>query len=357
MTALNAYQALIDKGALTRDDAQQHILSLLDDFTAAALHRDEQGFWQKLWQEKPTPSVPSWFYLYGGVGCGKSMMMDLWINSLQDKNLRILRQHFHEFMHHMQRELFTLNQQKSDAPLEIIAQNIAKKYDILYFDEFHVANIADAMILAKLCETIIHHGVKIVSTSNWAPDMLYYHGLQRERFLPFIGFLKQIAVIASPDSVIDYRRQSLSNNQYYLHPLDDKNRIILQSYCATLRNDHAPEKLILQHNERNISFANYAHKVLWSNIGELCHRPMASNDYLALMDHCQHIFIDDMIIFQEQDLPSAHRFIHLIDIAYDKNCYCYFHSDCAIGDLFGFTRPDLTSAMDRCQSRLYEMAL
>jgi cell division protein ZapE len=311
MTVLAAYQALLTQRGYTADAAQMAGVSRLETLHQGlmALEIDEGKTFKRLFSKA---AVPRGVWLWGGVGRGKSFIMDCFYETVPyAKKTRI---HFHEFMRSIHRELELL---KGTAdPLDEVAKQVAKKYRLLCFDEFHVSDVADAMILHRLLDGLFKHGVVFVMTSNYAPDLLYPEGLHRERIFPAIALLKTNLDVLNIDAGIDYRRQTLASVPAFFHPCDERALTTLSQTFSSLAEcgDEIPEL----HIENRIIYAQRkAGSVLWCDFAQLCGSARSQNDYLDIAMQFHTVILTDIPQLKPSEASAARRLTWLIDVFYD----------------------------------------
>lgn len=260
-------------------------------------------------------------YLYGSVGRGKSTLMDMLMEAVkgQGSGARPRRVHFHAFMLEIHARLHDMRKDRveSSAVVAKLARRLAQEIDLLCFDEFHVGNIADAMILGRLFEGLFGHGVRIVLTSNWPPDELYRHGLQRERFLPFIKLIKQRMNIVCLGGEQDYRAGLWSDEPAYCHPLGAEASLNMEKLFARLTHGEAPEPLTLPLDGRSLTIPRAAKGVGWCAFAQLCGEARGAPDYLALAECVHTLMIEGVPKFQAERRDETMRFMTLIDALYE----------------------------------------
>ncbi len=266
---------------------------------------------------RPQDEAPQGLYIFGAVGRGKSMLMDLFFESATVGRKR--RVHFHAFMLEVHDALHRLRQDKTDDgdALLRVAETIAAESWLLCFDEFQVTNIADAMLLGRLFESLFERGVVMVATSNWAPDQLYEGGLQRDRFLPFIDLLKQRLDILELDGDTDYRQARLADREVYHWPLGADARAALESAFAALTDGAAAASDRLTVQGRRIDVPRAARGVAWFDFAELCGKPLGAADFLALATHFHTLVLSDVPRLTPDLHNETRRFITLIDALYE----------------------------------------
>jgi cell division protein ZapE len=258
------------------------------------------------------PDVPRGVYLYGGVGRGKSFLMDSFFAVVPIR--RKVRVHFHAFMRDVHEELKTLKSEVD--PLATVAQRIAQRYRLVCFDEFHVSDIADAMILGRLLTALFAAGVVLVMTSNYPPDALYPGGLKRENFLPTIKLLHQWLDIVQVDGGIDYRLRALERVETFLVPADARSEAALQRAFEAMRTgpDESPQLVI---EGRPLSAKRRAGSAIWFDFAALCDGPRSQRDYLELAQDYAVLFLSGIPVMSAEQADLARRFTWLVDILYD----------------------------------------
>lgn len=288
-------------------------------------------------------------YLWGGVGRGKTYLMDTFYACLPGQ--RKLRIHFHRFMRRVHGELRALQGQAN--PLNMIGRQLAKDVDILCFDEFFVTDITDAMILAGVLQAIFDEGVVLVTTSNIPPQELYKDGLQRERFLPAIHLLQQNLTVYNLDSGVDYRLRVLERAEIYHHPLDEAATLSLQASFDRLAPSEAVVGQSIEIESRQIDTLRYAEGVLWCDFAALCDGPRSQNDYIELARIFAAVLVSNVPQFDGRQDDQARRFINMVDEFYDRNVKLIVSAAAPIANLY--TAGRLEFEFKRTQSRLLEM--
>jgi len=297
------------------------------------------------------PAIPRGVYLWGGVGRGKSFLMDAFFHTVPLK--RKARLHFHEFMRGVHAEL---SQVKSQAdPLNTVAARIAKRYRLICFDEFHVSDIADAMILYRLLQTLFEAGVAFVMTSNYAPAALYPDGLHRDRLLPAIALIQERLDVLNVDAGVDYRRRALEQMPLYLTPLNEATRTALQAafdrLCANTPASTSTPMLTVQN--RALPAVAVGEDVVWLDFATLCAGPRSQNDYLELAQRFHTLILSDVPRMQASQASEARRFTWLVDVLYDHRVKLIVSAQCEADALY--TEGQMAHEFHRTVSRLTEM--
>ncbi|MBO6656296.1 MAG: AFG1 family ATPase [Pseudomonadales bacterium] len=349
------YDAGVQNSDYQFDEAQVQALIMLQTLyeeLIAATARDggnRPGFFARLMgKEAPQVSVKG-IYFWGGVGRGKTFLMDLFYESLPFKEKK--RLHFHRFMrevHHQLRDL-----QGESNPLKLVAARFASQARVLCFDEFFVSDITDAMLLAGLLDEMFRLGITLVATSNVEPDRLYENGLQRSKFLPAIALLNSNTRVHNMDGGIDYRLRALESAEIYHHPLDDQAEAGLEAAFFSISPDEGKASVILPIEGRNIETRRCGDGVAWFEFLVLCDGPRSQNDYIELARLFQTVLIGNVPAFTEKREDQARRFISLVDEFYDRNVKLIISAEVPILDLYQGQR--LTFEFQRTESRLQEM--
>lgn len=288
-------------------------------------------------------------YFWGGVGRGKTYLVDCFYECLPFENK--LRIHFHRFMQNIHHELKTLG--NIESPLKIIAQRLSDQTRIICFDEFHVSDITDAMLLAGLFEALFERGVVLVTTSNQHPDQLYQGGLQRERFLPAIELIKNNTEVVNVDSGVDYRLEFLDHAEIYHSPLDDKADAMLENDFNHVCPDEGSRGMKLEIEGRTIQTVRCGDGVVWFEFKALCDGPRGAADYIEIARQYQTVLLANIPVMNDTDNDLAKRFITLVDEFYDRNVKLIITAAAAPDGLYQGKRLD--EAFKRTISRLEEM--
>ncbi|MBV8250646.1 MAG: AFG1 family ATPase [Comamonas sp.] len=294
------------------------------------------------------PDLPKGVYMYGGVGRGKSFLMDCFFNAVPLK--RKVRLHFHEFMREVHREMHLM--QGTQNPLDALGAKIAKKYKLICFDEFHVADITDAMILYRLLESLFANGVGFVTTSNFTPDGLYPGGLHRDRILPAIALLNERMEVVNVDNGTDYRRRTLEDAKLYHCPLGPEADAAMTDTFNRLAEAH-DEEPVVQIETRKIAAKRRAGGMVWFDFRELCAGPRSQNDYLEIATQFHTILLSDVPELHVNMASAARRFTLLVDVLYDRHVKLIMSA--AVPPEQIYTEGPLAHEFPRTVSRLNEM--
>ena len=352
MTPLERYQADLKRPDFFHDAAQEtavrHLQRLYDDLIAD--DRGKPGLLGSLFGKKRQGPVKG-LYFWGGVGRGKTYLVDTFYDALPFKQK--MRTHFHRFMKRVHEEMKTLKGEKN--PLTIIGKRFADEARVICFDEFFVSDITDAMILATLLEELFKNGVSLVATSNIVPDGLYKDGLQRARFLPAIALLKEHTDIVNVDSGVDYRLRALEQAELFHHPLDAEAEASLSRSFKSLLPDctMSQEDEVLMIENREIRAVRVCEDVAWFEFRELCDGPRSQNDYIELGKIFHAVILANVEQMSVAKDDMARRFINLVDEFYDRNVKLIISAEVELKDLYSGGR--LNFEFQRTLSRLLEM--
>lgn len=350
-TPQSKYQDKLAAGEFLEDAAQAQVVALLDDLYQRLINRPEpsglSGLLGRLRKQRPAPEQG--LYVWGGVGRGKTMLMDLFYDCLPAD--RRLRMHFHRFM---RRVHDGLNEWSGNAdPLRKVAAGIAAEADVLCFDEFFVSDIGDAMILAEVLDELFKLGVTLVATSNVEPQHLYENGLQRRRFLPAIDLLYAHTHVQHIDDGLDFRLRALKQAEIYHFPLGKAAEASLMHSFTALAPDTPEENVVLQIENRPIHTRMVADDVVWFDFAQLCEGPRSQNDYIELAMVYHAVLLSNVPVLTILKENAARRFISLVDEFYDHGVKLIISAEAGITELYQGER--LRFEFERTQSRLLEM--
>ena len=294
------------------------------------------------------PPIPRGVYMVGGVGRGKSFLMDCFFQAVP--LTRKTRLHFHEFMREVHRELQDL--QGTENPLEVLGERIARRFRLICFDEFHVADVTDAMILHRLLESMFRHRVSIVTTSNFEPDGLYPNGLHRDRILPAIELLKANLEVVNVDAGTDHRQLTLEHVAMVHTPLGPAADAAMTQAFDEL-SEARDEDPLLHIEHRTLKARRRAGGIVWFDFSELCAGPRSQNDYLELASQFHTLLLSDVPQMSPRLASEARRFTLLIDVLYDRRVKLILSTAVAPAELY--PEGPLAHEFPRTVSRLAEM--
>ena len=352
MTPLEKYQQDLQRPDFLYDAAQENAVRELQRLYDEMVDAQRDNRWQGRFLRVLRPHQPNaikGIYFWGGVGRGKTYLVDTFYEVLPVK--RKMRVHFHRFMQRVHAELRSLDGESD--PLKLVAKRFAKETRIICFDEFFVSDITDAMILGTLFQYLFQRGVILVATSNIMPDELYRNGLQRGRFLPAIELINRNTRVVHLDSDVDYRLRTLQQAEIYHYPLDEQAAQNAQEYFAKLAPEACEADAPLIIMGREISTLRNADGVVMIDFAVLCGGPRSQADYTE-MGRCYHSVLLLNVTQMHAGVDDiARRFIALVDEFYERNVKLIMTAEVAIEDLYQDGR--LTFEFQRCISRLKEM--
>lgn len=353
MTPWEKYQQDLEQPEFKYDAAQENAVKELQRLYDELTQPSKKTTWRvkikaAFGKGQKKPGIQG-LYFYGGVGRGKTYLVDTFYECLPFTNK--MRVHFHRFMHRIHDELRQLD--KAQDPLKRIAAKLAKETKVICFDEFFVSDITDAMILGTLMEELFGHGIVLVATSNIVPDELYKNGLQRARFLPAIELINQNTRVISVDSGIDYRLRTLEQAEIYHYPLDEDATKNLHEYFRQLAPEEGSENEAISVNNREIQTLRNADGVMMATFKSLCEGPRSQSDYIEI-SRCYHsVLVSDVKQMGQQNDDVARRFIAMVDEFYERHVKLIMSAEVALESLYSEGR--LSFEFRRCLSRLKEM--
>ena len=357
MSLTEHYKASLKQPDMVHDEAQEQAITLLETLSHELLKSGSSPWLDLLRKFSPfskhRPRPVKGLYLCGGVGRGKTWLMNLFYEELAIKEKK--RVHFHHFMLDIHEKLDSLSRQgkKQKDPLQLIARDLAKSYRLLCIDEFIVTNITDAMILSELLQALFKLKICLVATSNRVPDDLYLNGLQRERFLPAIDLIKQHTRVFHLDGGIDHRTALLELSDIYYFPITDETDSKISLRIQELAITPVVEKVTIRILDRDIETISCSDEVAWFDFRSICSSPRATQDYIELAQQYNTIIVSNIPVLDENSDDQARRFIYLIDELYGRNVKLIASAHAAPDNLYRGNM--LEFAFRRTSSRLIEM--
>ena len=323
---------------------QFQIVKLLNEYYN---HNFNSSFIHKFFRKKNSKLG---FYLTGDVGVGKTMILNFFFENLSESKLRL---HFNEFMINFHNFVYRNKKENKENSIDNFVKDLKNKLSLLYFDEFQVTNIVDAMILGKLFEKIFEEKIKVIFSSNTKIEDLYKDGLQREQFLPFIKTLKKYSYENELFIKEDYRANKNFKLERFLSPLNQSTNFILNKYFRKITKNKKKSVKILDVKGRKLKFENFYDGVFKFNFDELCDRNIGAEDYIKIAESADFIFIEKLPNFNENNSNQQLRFITFIDIIYEKKIPLMITSEGNLNSLK--SSKSLTDTFRRTTSRLYEL--
>ncbi|ENR6207409.1 MULTISPECIES: cell division protein ZapE [Serratia] len=360
LSPLSRYQQALDAGEYQADEVQRRAVTQLDRIYQALLQKPAasapagglRGKLSRLLGKggDTAPQRPvQGLYMWGGVGRGKTWLMDMFFHSLPgDRKMRL---HFHRFMLRVHEELTEL--QGRENPLEIVADGFKAETDVLCFDEFFVSDITDAMLLATLLQALFARGITLVATSNIPPDDLYRNGLQRARFLPAIDLINEYCDVMNVDAGIDYRLRTLTQAHLYLTPLSDQTRETLDRMFVKLAGKAGENAPVLQINHRPLQAIRSVDGVLAVDFHTLCEEARSQLDYIALSRLYHSVILYNVRVMGPLKENTARRFLALVDEFYERHIKLVIGAEASMFEIYQGVQ--LKFEFQRCLSRLQEM--
>ena len=356
MTPLAKYERLLESGEIHADPAQAQAVGMLDQLRSRLINftpaQPAKGFVSNLlgrWKPLPPPAPVTGLYFWGGVGRGKTFLMDLFYDSIPFEQKK--RIHFHRFMVSVQQSLRQLQGQEN--PLDHVAAEIARDVRILCLDEFIVTDITDAMILANLFKGLFARQVSLVTTSNVEPKWLYKDGLQRALFLPAIDLLYQHTQVFNLDGGTDWRLRVLTQVPLYLDSNDEQHDALLEAEFQKLAPTNVSRDQAILINGREFVATAVSDDVAWFEFSQLCQGPRSTSDYIELAKQFHAIVVSNVPVLDDLLDDAARRFVNLIDEVYDRNVKLILSAQAPLDQIYQGTR--VAFEFDRTRSRLTEM--
>jgi len=360
MSPLARYQQALEKGEFQPDAVQLDAMTRLDGIYQALTRvqpvsaQPAKGLFGKLNKlmgkgKAEAPAAARGLYMWGGVGRGKTWLMDMFFQAIPGE--RKQRLHFHRFMLRVHQELTEL-QGQSD-PLQIVADRFKSETDLLCFDEFFVSDITDAMLLGTLMEALFARGITLVATSNIPPDDLYRNGLQRARFLPAIEMIKQHCEIMNVDAGIDYRLRTLTSAHLWMTPLNDDTSKEMERMFVALAGVARSDKPVLEINHRSLPTQGMAEGVVAMDFKTLCGEGRSQHDYIELSRRFHSVLLYNVPVMIYKTEDQARRFLALVDEFYERHVKLVVSAEASLFEIYQGAR--LKFEYQRCVSRLQEM--
>lgn len=309
-TVQDIYAAAVAAGVIEPDPAQKAVLPILEDMRVRLAEPQKRGL-RALFAKGE--EMPSGLYLWGGVGRGKSMLMDLFVGAVQAPKRRV---HFHAFMQEIHAAMHKARKTGVDDALKPVADAVAAQVRLLAFDELQINDITDAMIVGRLFENLLQAGVVLVTTSNRAPDDLYQDGLNRQLFVPFIDMLKARLVVHELASPTDYRQDKLASAKVYFTPADAAARLAIERLWTALSGGDG-EPLVLRVQGRELTVPAFRNGVARASFWDLCGKALCPADYLALAGAIRVLVLENVPCLSRTNYNEAKRFVTLIDALYE----------------------------------------
>lgn len=351
-TLLTHYLTLCKEQHIQEDEAQIEAIKKLDDLSHKLIESiSSASFPFSLWVTK---KAPRGLYLYGGVGRGKSMLMDLFFDHL--KEVPKQRYHFHEFMLMIHTEVKNIMETKgknTDHPLEKIAEKLASQAKVICFDEFHIKDITDAMLLSRLTGFLWKQGVVMVATSNFPPEELYKDGYQRNLILPFLKDISEKLEVYNLNGTQDYRQLFKAEKERYFLTSNPKSQQHLQAIFDHLRQGSPTTSKELLLKKRRWLIPKYAGGVAWFQFDEICGQALGASDYLELTRHVHTVLVSDIPTLADESLDRVKRLITLIDVLYDREINFAASGAKPLSELY--TDEKENELFERTSSRLISM--
>ena len=342
---MNLKKLFLDHCEVNQYEINQDQLDIIENLKKFYLNNFYQTIITKIFSKNKNKLG---FYLVGDVGVGKTMILDFFFNQLEEKKLRL---HFNEFMVNFHDYIFQ-NKDKESGVINFV-KDLSSKVKILYFDEFQVTNIVDAMILGRLFEKIFDKKIKVIFSSNIKINDLYKDGLQREQFIPFIKILELNCYQKELFINEDYRSSKNKDIERFLSPINQSTNFAFNKFFRKITKNKKKITKILEVKGRKLEIQNFYEKISKFNFSELCNRNLGSEDYISIANNCNFIFIENLPNFNEDNSNQQQRFITLIDIIYEKKIPLMITSQVNLESMN--SSKNLKEPFKRTVSRLYEL--
>ena len=341
------YAQALASGQFMSDEAQAQAVHELDRVWHELIQRFKAS--KKAFRRFRRQTSPRGVYMWGGVGRGKTWLMDQFYDSIPFR--RKTRMHFHHFMQHVHRELNKLSGQRN--PLDAVADQIYKEAVVICFDEFFVSNVTDAMILSDLFQKLFARGITLVATSNIAPDGLYKNGIHRDRFIPTIEMVKKNCKILNVDAGVDYRLRVLKQAQLFKYPLSSDAQSWMLERFQSLTHTQTKSNTPIMINNRVVETLGHTEDVLWCEFSELCFKPRSPADFIEIANIYNTVLVSNIPHLTDFLSEGTRRFIYLVDEFYDRGVKLLLTSEDSIIELYEGQK--LAFEIERTRSRLLEM--
>ena len=341
------YAQVLASGQFMPDEAQAQAVNELDRVWRELIQRYKSS--KRIFHRFRKVQAPQGVYMWGGVGRGKTWLMDQFFDSIPFR--RKTRMHFHHFMQFVHKELNKLSGQRN--PLDLVADQIYKDAVVICFDEFFVSNVTDAMILSDLFQKLFARGITLVATSNIAPEGLYKNGIHRDRFLPTIELVQKNCVILNVDAGVDYRLRVLKQAQLFKSPLTEANQVWISDRFKALTQGQAQLTSAITINHRVVETRGHTEDVLWCEFSELCFKPRSPADFIEIANVYNTVLVSDVPKLNDFLSEGTRRFIYLVDEFYDRGVKLLLTSEDTIIDIYDGDK--LAFEIERTRSRLLEM--
>jgi cell division protein ZapE len=341
------YAQVLASGQFMPDEAQAQAVNELDRVWQELIQRYKSS--KRIFHRFRKVQAPQGVYMWGGVGRGKTWLMDQFFDSIPFR--RKTRMHFHHFMQFVHKELNKLSGQRN--PLDLVADQIYKDAVVICFDEFFVSNVTDAMILSDLFQKLFARGITLVATSNIAPEGLYKNGIHRDRFLPTIELVQKNCVILNVDAGVDYRLRVLKQAQLFKSPLTEANQVWMSDRFKALTQGQAQLTSAITINHRVVETRGHTEDVLWCEFSELCFKPRSPADFIEIANVYNTVLVSDVPKLNDFLSEGTRRFIYLVDEFYDRGVKLLLTSEDTIIDIYDGDK--LAFEIERTRSRLLEM--
>ncbi|AOA57977.1 cell division protein ZapE [Acinetobacter larvae] len=341
------YAQALASGKFMPDEAQAQAVAELDRVWQQLLSRYKAS--KKIFRFFQRHEIPKGVYMWGGVGRGKTWLMDNFYESIPFR--RKTRMHFHHFMRFVHKELNKLSGQQN--PLDLVADQIHADAVVICFDEFFVSNVTDAMILSDLFQKLFQRGITLIATSNIAPDGLYKNGIHRDRFLPTIEMVKQNCVILNVDAGVDYRLRVLKQAQLFKSPLNHEHQQWIASRFSALTQGQTVIEQAIVINNRTVETIAHTEDVLWCEFADLCLKPRSPADFIEIANTYNTVLVSNVPHLTDVLSDATRRFIYLVDEFYDRGVKLLLTSEDNIIHIYSGEK--LAFEIERTRSRLLEM--